>query len=159
LGYPTALLLDSDKIPLSELAGVAAAGVAVVQWEGSCAIEERFALDLPARGFHEMVCLAVRCLGMGAAKNAIPDLMAQYLPAGIRRLPGLGSNSWLEIDDIEVQGLRRAFGRASHKGGWFKTIDRGEALGALVARHLADMAGTDSASKIKVLEKFSYGES
>jgi hypothetical protein len=158
LGYPTALLLDSDTVLSSELEGVAAAGVAIVQWAGSCAIEERFALDLPAQGFHEMVCLAVEYLGTDAATSAIPDRMAQHFPPGTERLQGLDSNAWLEIDGIEVEDLRRAFGRAAHNGGWFKMIERGEELGALVAEHLAGMEGTDSATKIKTLEKFSYGD-
>lgn len=158
LGYPAALLLDSDKITPPALEEVAAAGVTIVQWAGSCAIEERLALDLTAQGFHELVCLAVKCLGMDVARSAIPDLMGKHLPSGTGRLPGLGFNAWLEIDGIAIEDFRRAFGRAAHKGGWFKRIELGEQLGALVAKHLAAMEGTDFATKIKRLEKFSYDD-
>jgi hypothetical protein len=84
--------------------------------------------------------------------------MAQRLPPGTQRLSGLDSNAWLEIDGIDVEDLRRAFGRAAHDAGWFKTIERGEELGSVVAKHLPEIQGTDSATKIKTLEKFSYGD-
>jgi predicted ATP-binding protein involved in virulence len=49
-------------------------------------------------------------------------------------------------------------GDTSHPKDWFKRQDRGEALGQLVARALAEAAGSDLAAKLHQLERFAHAD-
>ena len=79
------------------------------------------------------------------------------------QLPGNGPilspdpQSWI-APERGMDEIRDAIGKAANKKKWFKTIDKGEHLGALVAELLPKMAGSDIAAKTDALRSFAYGE-
>jgi len=152
LGYPTALLLDADTT--TDTTAAEAAGVQVVRWSGGVALEERIALDLPERMLGELVELAIT--ETGSEQTSILAAIAARLP-GHPQLTGTDPTAWV-TPACPLEDIRRAIGRTAKAKNWFKRQDRGEALGQLVVRALADTAGSDLAAKLQQLERFAYAD-
>jgi AAA15 family ATPase/GTPase len=129
LGYAIALLLDADKEPNAEtLARVKAKGGVVIQWEGSCSTEERVFLDLPWAAVIKLIHFAEGAFGGDAILAHINNACAD---ASLPQITDLSLPSTLDTEPF-----RRALGRAAKKKGWFKAIDRAEAMAAIIAEHL-----------------------
>ena len=139
LGYPTALLVDSDR-PITPAPSVlAAAGVTVLQWAGNMCTEERVLTDLSWGG---VVRAFERLAGFGYAPASLVDSMAGgtdqlelLTERGLTRRD-LGDSP----DEMAAAGLpqtlvRTAFAAAStrDKNSWFKRIDTAQALGEIAA--------------------------
>lgn len=152
LGFPTALLGDSDK-PFNPPAEVLQQlGVTPFLWEGSVAIEERIALDLPLEALAELLHLAVN----DNAEQSVRDSLANRLGT----LPSTGPLSpqqWVAGGNDE-ETIRLAIGQIAKAKKWFKRIDHGEELARLVVKHWAMLDGTDLGQKVSGLGAWAYGE-
>jgi putative ATP-dependent endonuclease of OLD family len=153
LGYPTALLLDADTP--TDTTAAEAAGVQVVRWSGGVALEERIAVDLPERMLGELVELAIT--ETGSEQASILAVIAARLP-GHPQLTETDPTAWV-TPACSLEDIRRAIGRTAKDKNWFKRQDRGEALGQLVVRVLADTGGSDLAAKLQQLERFAHADS
>jgi hypothetical protein len=84
LGYDVTLLADSDCELKPDRQALEAAGAVVLQWTGSCALEERLALDLPWAGVAEMVVLAQDERGAESVRDTVAaglSIPSSALPA------------------------------------------------------------------------------
>ena len=146
LGYDTALLVDSDTTPTPTVGDVATAGATVFAWDGAMGIEERVTLDLPWDSVVRLVDIA------DGDKPGARDL----LRADLAQPPGTGPDDWLAA--VTEAAIRSAVGRRAEGGRWFKTIESGEALGAVIADALASIPATDLATKLTALEDWAYAD-
>lgn len=162
LGYPTALLADSDK-PLSpsrlELEGL---GVTVIQWDGEMATEARIVTDLPLPSVQALIDLAVDYFGEDIVLAAL-NREAKSERASLA-LPSLSLRDWTAAGVTESLS-RSLIARAATKNvdnrkagnSWFKTIDRGRDLGAIVAAALPGIPSSDLAQKLRSVSAWLYG--
>ena len=162
LGYDVLLFADSD-VPLGVQVGeLEEAGVTVVQWDGEVATEERCADDLPRDGLVRMVEYTVETFGLGSVRDTLNHRLGDDGP-----LEGDAPGAW--IDQIGENVFRRVFGatakesdrndrtaRGSKPKGWFKTIDAGEYLGAIIAEAWEGLEGTDLRAKLSQIEEWVY---
>jgi ABC-type branched-subunit amino acid transport system ATPase component len=138
LGYPTAVLADSDASFEPDHEALAAMGVEVVRWDENCCIEERAAKDLS----WDSICALFEIL---VAEGYLPDQLVDIIAAtpvsvaACERV-GVGRTSLgLSLCDMVKAGfseteVRLSFAQASKgKAAWFKRIDRGEKLGEVIA--------------------------
>ncbi|MEA5362800.1 ATP-binding protein [Amycolatopsis sp., V23-08] len=156
LGYPTAVLIDSDQ-PLTEEAEAArAAGVEVIQWADEMCLEQRVAQDLPAVGLRALVELAVELNG---GEDAVRDAVQARLPAALQapRLIGCDPLGWVDSGRT-LETVRGAVGLTAHKKGWFKTETKGEQLGNLLLNHHEALATTDFGLKMRQVRAFMFAE-
>jgi hypothetical protein len=155
LGYATALLIDSDQ-PLTAdvVAGLAKAQVRVIAWADMMATEERIALDLPWVALQEVVSLAVSLKG----EQSVADAVRARLPRG-PAISGAQIDQWKELGFEEDQ-IRQAIGKAAkHKdSGWFKRIDWGQGVGAIVAEALPVIPTSDLAEKLDQVAAWAYAD-
>jgi len=135
LGQPSAILVDSDNLALD--IGVdwqAKSGVTAFTWQGAMATEERVAMDLPWPALKEMV-------GLATERNGADSVCARIGTALGRPVTSEDPETWCTQGHDEAS-IRGAIGRASKVGRWFKDIEWGERLGAVVANHYGELEGT-----------------
>jgi putative ATP-dependent endonuclease of the OLD family len=150
LGYPTALLVDSDvelDPPESQLV---AGNVNVFAWAGGVCTEERVMLDLPWE-----VLLAVLRRAAELLVEDMPEAVTNAVAEQLGAPAGTGPDTWLAAGRDQDQ-IRHGVGRAAKIQRWFKRTDLGEALGDLVAAAMPQMAGTDVAAKVSALGDWMY---
>lgn len=152
LGYPTALLVDSDVVISPPEEDLTARGVSVHQWAGTVCTEERVLMDLPWAGVLSVITRASE-LQVTDEPQAVYDSIASQLGAPM----GTRVDEWLH-NGFDQAAIRRAAGKAAKKQGWFKRIDLGEALGAVIADALPGMVGTDLKGKLDALEAWAYAD-
>jgi putative ATP-dependent endonuclease of the OLD family len=157
LGYPTALLCDSDR-PLSiDRAHLKTAGIELVQWADAVSIEQRIALDLPltnlqkllekAYELHEEVRVLDAC--QSTAKTLFPNRDI---------VKGRLVSDWIagETSEAEVRNVVGLAAKQTLKG-WFKNVELGIELGLIVKDALPSIEGTDLSLKLDQLEAWLYG--
>jgi len=150
LGYPTALLADSDVAISPPEQDLIAGGVSVHQWAGTVCTEERVLMDLPWDGVLSVITRASE-LQVTDEPQAAYDAVASQLGASA----GTRVDEWLG-SGFDQTAIRRAAGLVAKKHGWFKRIDLGEALGAVIADALPGMDGTDLKVTLDALEEWAY---
>lgn len=152
LCYEVAFLGDSDAPIDPDAAALKAQGIAVLQWSGGVATEERVALDLPWEALQKLVDAAAQMYGQEAILNAVGSKLGINLVA-------LGPNidSW-KTEKITEAEIRKAIGQAAKTTlkGWFKDLNAGEALARVVVSALARIPISDLAGKISALEAWVY---
>lgn len=147
LGFRVALFMDQDKTG----AGLSRAkGAKLFLWKKGAATENVLAEDLTDEAFSRMVTLAHggrnidgspgKCIG--AAMAHIAGLKAHDVGADI--------DSWRDT----IPDLRRTFGAAAKKKGWFKSLHFGAELGRIVADDLPNITGTHLAKTLEGLRAF-----
>jgi energy-coupling factor transporter ATP-binding protein EcfA2 len=104
LGYPTALLMDTDTS--SDRSAAITAGVKLIEWAGGTAIEQRIALDIPAGAMAEFVKLAV---SLGELEQSVRDAVASRLGILKNPLSGLDPIDWMTTE-LGDQTVREAIG-------------------------------------------------
>ena len=154
LGYETALFVDSDRTLNPPAETVSAQGVRVIQWADKVSIEERVARDLPEEDLKRLVQLAI---SLTEDEEGVLSAIKAQLPNRSDPIPSSDPQSWI-APEMAIDKIREAIGKAANKKKWFKTIDNGEYLGALVAELLPKMAKSDTAAKTDALRSFAYGE-
>lgn len=148
LGYPVALLIDSDaKAKLGQ-----AGGALVYAWPGGVCTEQRLASDLPVEAIREMAVVADDRAGRG-----LRDALACRLNVPPSALNEDDPSSW--IDAVDQIRFRSAFGEVakSRKQAWFKSRSQGEFLGRLVVKHWDAIANTPTRRTLEALKSFAHG--
>jgi len=152
LSYDVCLFVDSDKLEElnPNIRKLRTDSVRVVHWEGSVAIEERIALDLPWEALKDMVALAAT---IGGHESVFDSICARLKV----KQADIGSNvdAWLQRD-ISEERIRKAIGASAKEKGWFKRIDHGEDLGRIVVAELAKIPDKDLRLKVDQLDKWLY---
>lgn len=152
LGFDAALLVDSDDstLDLSET-WQSGANVSVFSWAGECCTEVRVASDLPWAGIVQMVAIAK----VGCGSDSLRARIKQLLP-GQPQLQGDNPEDW-RASGVPEADIRDALGAAANAHEWFKNIDLGERLGALLAEHWAALAGTPLERTLTDARDWLYG--
>lgn len=149
LGYPCMVLADSD-VEVDPGNRLADEGVPVVRWNDGSSIEERLCFDLPDTALQGLIDLAASNLGLQPIEDQISSRAPGFV-TGNRTVQEL-----LQSNDNQV--VRLAAGRAAKAKGWFKRIDLGEAVGALIGQHLEDCGGTDLHRRLRDVESWVYDD-
>jgi hypothetical protein len=144
LGFPVAVLADSDQ-PLSpsatELDGV---GIRILTWDGSMSTEQRVLEDATWEAFLEISGFAVSQYGLGPVRDAVQVKLGRAIAGEV--------SDWA-IGDGEQREVQRAFGEAakSSRNGWFKRIDSGEVLGTAISNHWSSFEYTPTGQVLVAL--------
>jgi hypothetical protein len=135
LGYECFALLDSDEPPSPEsVAMVEASGGTVLQWPDGCSTEERIFLDAPWNVVRELVAYAAE---LHTADSILSRINGACRTKGVSELADLTLPA-----SIESNSLRALLGATAKakKVPWFKTIDYGEQIAALIYPCLSEIA-------------------
>jgi putative ATP-dependent endonuclease of OLD family len=127
LGYECLALLDSDEPPsLDAVTAAEAAGAVLLLWPDTCSTEERIFLDVPWSIVRDLIAYAASC---HTAESITARINAQCAQAGLGALPDLSMPATLD-----TPAFRRLLGSTAKakKKAWFKSIDHGEAIAAIV---------------------------
>ncbi|MBX9683041.1 MAG: ATP-binding protein [Hyphomicrobium sp.] len=134
LGYRTAVLHDSDKIPTPDIkAEFETSGGPTFSWSAGCALEEELFLSLPEKTAQQLLNYAVERRG----EKAIDD---QIRSASNGKITLAGCRADL------TQEMRTLLGKASKAktSGWYKTISDME----VVARDIIGPGANGSAASL-----------
>ncbi|MCZ2128426.1 MAG: AAA family ATPase [Anaerolineales bacterium] len=154
LGYLVAYLGDSDRDLTPSMNDMKAEGVKeVFLWEGKLEIERRLCLDLPWEGLKQLITLAAELQG---SEESVWDTIFKILETSGYRFEKVRDIDSLR-EQVEEPNLRECIGKAADSKSWFKRMDKGKALGELVAKYLDQMQNTSAAKTLCELEKWCYG--
>jgi len=127
-------------------------GIDAFLWTGQCCTEQRIALDVPLSMLKQMVATA--CASF--TEQSVLDTIKMHLTtAPTKASLGTDPDATIAAGGDETN-LRRAIGKAAHKGGWSKDIGRGTALGKVVGRALPKIPTSPLAATIHALGKRIY---
>ena len=149
LGYPVALLADSDAAMSPPVDGLAAGGVTIIQWEGECCTEHRVVMDLPWAGVEKLVETAAEGIGLISVRDAVT---ARLEDPHLK----LSDDPTRWTADVDEQHLRVAIASAAAKNGWFKRIAHAEAMGDVVVTHRRGLAGTALGRQLRTLKEWAH---
>jgi hypothetical protein len=149
LGYPCMVLADSD-VDVDPGSQLAAEGVLIVQWRDDMSIEERLFADLPPTALQGLLELAAGSLGLRSVEDQLASRDSE-LATGHSTVQEL-------LENNNDRTIRLAAGQAAKARGWFKRIDLGESVGALVGEHLDEIAGTDLHRGLRAVETWVYDD-
>jgi len=130
LGYTTAVLCDADDTAL--VTADLGHGITVFQTEEAMCTEQQVAQDLSPAGLREFALVGVANVERSRLEH---------------KLSARGcAHDWLQAleeggaSEEQLVALRAALGSTAKNDGrdWFKSIDGGERLGAIVVAHAAD---------------------
>jgi len=147
LGYPTAVLADSD-VPLQHsIEALGQRSVRAFLWDGQASTEQRLFRDLPWQAVREVVSIALD-EGYPVLQQVASELGCA--PSDLNGGPADWPNSFNSDD------LREALGKAakSKNNAWFKNHRLGVRLGLVVADHLDAVCNTDLAIKLRSLREW-----
>lgn len=148
LGYPTALLGDSDRPIQPTQEEMEREGATVLLWADGLALEDRLTRDLPWSGVAAMVDLAIEEWCGESVRGAVASRL-NLLPTDLDGLP----ETWNQV--VDEARLRDAISDAAktarNRNGWFKRVELAEQLGSIVVSHWSAIEGTDLRSKIESL--------
>ncbi|TGX37954.1 hypothetical protein E5A74_19520 [Sphingomonas naasensis] len=127
LGYQCLALLDTDEPPSpADISAAEAAGAVMLLWPDTCSTEERIFLDLPWPIVRDLIAYAASC---HTAESILTRINAQCALAGVAPLPDLTLP--VAFDTLVFRRLLGATAKAKKKP-WFKSIDHGEAIAAII---------------------------
>jgi putative ATP-dependent endonuclease of OLD family len=152
LGYQTAFFGDSDKPINPDEKTLKDSGICTIIWKGEISIEERIALDLPWKGFVEMVNLAYDEHGEDHMKSKLAPLFGSH-PSDFPNDPELWKILFYDEKTVRVTFAKAA---KAEKAVWFKRIDQAERLGELVVRYWGDIENKFLGIGIKQIKGWVY---
>lgn len=135
LGYDVMVFTDSDASLAKEALRLAAKGIPVAMWKGKVATEQRLMQDLPWQGIQDALALALQYRDVQALRDQVRARLQQGHALNI----DAPIAQWRDNAD-----LRSAIGSAAKEKAWYKQLHLGEALGTILAAHLASMTTTDT---------------
>jgi hypothetical protein len=152
LGYGVLLLLDSDEAPDAALLQAAKdKGAFVHQWPDETSTEQRMLMDLKWSTLRAVVRDA-RTEAV-TEQSAIDTLNNHLEKSKLPKVADLGLP-----DSLDSQAFRKALGAAAAaKKGWFKTIDAGERVAAIVGPTLEEIGATPFAKGIGLVREWIDG--
>lgn len=150
LGYATALLRDSDVALSAEAeAQLKALSLPLFEWPDACSTEERVLRDVSDAAVQRILEIAYDERGFESVQDAVRGKLGtnEGLPRQFTewRVPGRTRSN-----------LRQAIAEVAMKG-WFKRIDSGEQLGAIVAEEISGGLDAPLASVLRGIETWAYG--
>ena len=149
LDYETALLCDSDDDTLKKKELIDA-GAMVFDWDEGLALEQQLFYDVSWEVVKEFLSLYyTNCEKEGASQDEAKKRVFSQVVSILGRKETYNEH-WL---DQEKDELRKALGKAAKQGkGWYKTIGKGEALGAILFSHFLELDETKSTIRKKLDE-------
>jgi len=148
LGYSTCFFGDADTELNPTACELEASGVKVVVWADGKSIEERVLADLPWEGVLELIGSASEDRDAESIRQAVQSRLSQVvLPPALADWP-------------DIRETREAIAEAAQTPGkeWFKRVDLGEKLGAIIAKYLDQASGSDLTQKIAALRDWIYSD-
>lgn len=150
LGYEAALLRDSDvALTADEKSALSAERVTVFEWEGAYSTEERLLLDLSPNAVQQLLELAFEFWGETSVLDSVRDRLKTTT------LLARTFATW-NVPGKTTDDLRRAVGEAAKKRDWFKRIEPGERMGAIVAGELSAGRTSTIATTLGAVEAWAY---
>ncbi|TFV35265.1 hypothetical protein E4K64_32950 [Bradyrhizobium frederickii] len=151
LGYEVWLLLDSDEEPnQADLERAKGKGAVVHQWPDKCSTEERLFLDLPWACIRSMIALAIEFSSVESVRAVIDNALSTVgLPTATAAKLG---------NDRDTVQVRRILGKVANDKKWFKTIERGERLAALIGPHLCAVSDKPLSIGVAAMRKWVDGK-
>ncbi len=114
--------------------------IEVVDWADSMNLEQRIFQDLDWDLVQELIKIAIDSFG----EESVID---QLNNVGVEQLSN--AKSYTSLTDSPE--LRLALGKTAHKKGWYKDITKGELVGEIVAKYLANISTSDVYRKISMI--------
>lgn len=150
LSYDVVYWGDSDTDIQASVEKMNAAGVQTIIWGEKCAIEDRVCLDISWATLRDFVTLSLKYVKKENLLNKVEDALGRQLPQS----PDI--EEWRR-QGISEDEIRKALGKGSKAGKWFKKEDAGRELGKLVANALPKIAETDLGKKLQMIKDWAYG--
>lgn len=156
LGYDVAGFMDSDDTNnVKAVERAEKVGVKIYRWEDTLNTETQVCKDL---GFSQLECFAKKHASKQKHLNsALKDLREAWGEEEEPQIHSLSAVDW-QNDGVDIQRLRHAMGHAAHKNGWYKDIDRGEALGRWLLENESEPAFAAVWSVLNQVKAFVYKE-
>ncbi|WP_286179424.1 ATP-dependent endonuclease [Arthrobacter sp. ISL-95] len=154
LGYPSMVLMDGDD-PQAEpnVATAEASGVCFARWQEGRALEDELAYGLDADGLRELVAQAATHMSEEAVRSAVAAKLS------VNKLEGIDPDLWTEACGKTPDEVRNAVGLAAKgKSSWFKTVDGGEALAAILITHWESIKAKTLGTTLERVSRFVYGD-
>ncbi len=151
LGYETALFADSDRPIEPDPEALQQAGVRVIQWSDGTHTEWRVARDLPWAGLVDVIGKACEYTSLQSVRDAI----AGRLEIGSVELAE-DPREWSNQASEDL--VRWAFADAAHKKCWFKRVDRGEDLAAIILGNSKAIQDTDLWKRLEDIRGWAHGD-
>lgn len=161
LGYQVAFFGDSDKVAKLKpsVDEMKKAGIKVILWllDGGrgLAIEERLCLDLPLAGLEKLVELAIELKRDGKQSDDVWQKIHDVLAS-----KGLTTATTHDLRELfqhsNERMVRESMGEAAKNAAWFKRMDKGRALGKMLADYLDQMQATPTMITLGDLEQWCY---
>jgi putative ATP-dependent endonuclease of OLD family len=144
LGLDVAVVADSDRDLSPDVTTLGAAGVQVIQWAGTTAIEERVFYDLPVPGLSLLFAGLVDLHG-----DHILDPLAASLAVDRSAAPE-NPTAWIDDLGVEESALRAAALDAA-KAKWLKSIQAGRVVGKAICACWDALGGTELRTKLEAV--------
>jgi energy-coupling factor transporter ATP-binding protein EcfA2 len=149
LGYDVMIFADSDGSIATEAAALRQAGIEVTMWAGSVCTEQQLFNDLPWQGVKELLSIVLQNRDEQSIRNQIIA----------KQLPGITLDLTRPIMDwTEAPALREVLGRTAGSAGWYKQLHLGEAVGKVLATHLATINTTNTGTVVETLRVWLHRE-
>jgi hypothetical protein len=114
-------------------------------------LEEAIILNVPLSILNRILELAASIDDSATIEDARVDIFNAVAAKYGNACPSLFP---LEIDDMKI---RSAIGLAAHKGGWFKTVTKGEQLGDLLFNNWGELTDNELKERLSDLSYFIDG--
>ena len=156
LGYKAVLFGDSDKKIDPTEQEIQAAGAEVFLWDGNMAIEQRIAADVPLATLQEILDLGceIKC-----EKSCLDSCKTEFVKLGGYSAIVTSNNiiEWQE-NGIDEPTIRKIIGNAAKVSRWFKNLNDGQRLAAIVVKALSEIGDTPLANTLRALEVWAYAD-
>lgn len=142
LGYDVMVYMDSDVAAARTAVALRQEGIPVAMYNDTVCTEEALMADLPWTGIIELLRIAMTY----HEEQALRDQVKARLPEGTAIDLSAPPNDWPESPE-----LRTALGTTAKEKDWYKQLQLGEAVGAVIAQHLHAMPQTDTATVLETI--------
>lgn len=142
LNYDVMVFGDSDRDIATSATALRAEGIPVTIWDGTICTEQRLINDLPWEGVRALLALVLEDRDQQSIRNQVKEQLPTS--SGLDLSPPV--MEWQDSPE-----LRDVLGRTAGKSGWYKQLHLGEAVGKIVAQHLATIATTNTGIVLETL--------
>lgn len=150
-GYGVCIFMDSDEQKYeAKKTDARNSGIPVFDWDCGLSTEGQVFKDLPDVGVRELIEATVVDRGEDSVRDRLGKFGLDYGQVSIE--------GYVFTDEDRVSLAKAAGCSKRGETGWFKRIDSGEKLGAIVVNSLGEISGTRLASTLTELAKWVRGE-
>lgn len=156
LGYEVAGFMDNDETNTADAVSKAKSkGIQIFRWKESFNTETQICSSLNYSQLEAFV--RNHASRERHLNNALKDLEEAWGVGAEDYIRSLSANDW-STDRVELQKLRGAVGKAAHKNGWYKDIEKGERLGEWLLENQHEPALSETWDVLCQIKRFIYGE-